>query len=163
MKSEIKYGAIIAGIGFVWNTFEYLLGFHTSKIDWHLLITVFFPIVILAVMFLGIRKKQNAGELRSFGKIFQFGNLIGIYAAIFSVAFGFLFYQFVNPTFFDDMKIAGREWIMMSASSDQEASNSILMMEDMFSLKAHLFAGSIFTLLVGLVGGLLFGLILKKR
>jgi hypothetical protein len=162
MKSELKFGAIIALIGFVWNCLEYLLGFHTSNIDWHLFISLAFPIVIIAGVILGTKSILGTLSPNVPKRIFNRGFKITLFAAIFSVILGFLFYQFVNPTFFDDMKIAGREWIMMSASSEDEAANSIIMMEDAFSMKAHLTLGFIFTVITGILGSLISVVTLKK-
>jgi hypothetical protein len=126
MKSELKFGAIIALIGFVWNCLEYLLGFHTSNIDWHLFISLAFPIVIIAGVILGT--KSILGTL--------------------------------SPNV--PKRIFNSEWIMMSASSEDEAANSIIMMEDAFSMKAHLTLGFIFTVITGILGSLISVVTLKK-
>ncbi len=62
-----------------------------------------------------------------------------------------IFYDLINPDFFNNILIKGREWISASAPTEENFDNSVKMMEDFFEIKAYQTSSLIFNLVTGLL------------
>lgn len=158
MKIELKYATIISVALFFWLCLEFWLGFHDAHVDF-LPVTSFLTILIWGVaLHKSIKEKKQVSGLTpwTYGKGFRTAILTTLLALPFLLLSRWAFYDLINPDFFNNIMIKGREWISLSAPTQENFDNSVRMMEDFFEMKAY----QSITLFFNIISGLLFSLTL---
>ncbi|MFW5663056.1 MAG: DUF4199 domain-containing protein, partial [Bacteroidota bacterium] len=99
MKTELKFGVII-GLGmFIWVVLEYFLGFHTTNIAMHPIITNFaFLIPVLGYVF-AMKEKRDSEftEGLPYGQGFKSGMAITGIVIVISLAGQIVYHEIINP------------------------------------------------------------------
>ena len=105
MKTELKWTAIIGVAGFLWICLEYLMGFHTTKIEMHPVVTMLWIPLAIFLMVMALRDKKRAlGGRMTYMQGLIFGIFCAIGIAILSALFQYIYHAFINPDFFETMK-----------------------------------------------------------
>lgn len=138
MNNTLKFAIYIVVFSLIWLVGEKLLGYQNTIIDWLPFTSLLWLILIgiFYIIFLRAARRENANvdyktNVRSL-------LLLSIYWLL---AFGlvkWLYYQFVNPDYFNDVIIRGREWLTLSATSEENFENATQMMEDFLQLPFYL-------------------------
>jgi hypothetical protein len=123
MKPELKYG-LVAGTGVcLWIMGEYLLGFHTTRLEIGLYSGYFSCLIPLVTLFLLLKGKRDAAPDGRLG--FWPGLRTGLHAAFISgaiiYAFMLLYNHFINPGWLDN----ALEWRVASLRADGVAEAAI--------------------------------------
>ncbi|HEV7348633.1 DUF4199 domain-containing protein [Telluribacter sp.] len=164
MKTEFKYAAILTGILFFWLLLEFWIGFHDALVD-YLPITSLLTILIWAlVLNREIKEKKNLPTSThwNYGRSFRTAFLTTLLALPLLLLSRWLFYNLINPDFFNNIMIKGREWISVSAPTEDNFNSSVKMMEDYFQMKSYQSVTLVFNAVTGLVLSSLLPLFHKK-
>lgn len=166
MKTEFKYAAILTAILFLWLCLEFWLGFHDAYVDL-LPITSMLTLVIWGIcLHLEIKEKRRVSPdsiAWTYARRFRTAFLTTLLALPMMLLSRWLFYDLVNPDFFNNIMIKGREWISASANTEDNFNNSVRMMEDYFKMKAYQTSTLIFNLITGLVFSLTLPMLSRSR
>jgi hypothetical protein len=99
MRTEVKYG-VITGIAVCsWVVIEYLLGFHTSRLEIGKYSGYFSMIIPFVTLFLAIREKLNETEEESLSvwQGIRTGVLVSFLSAVITAVFMLLYNNLINP------------------------------------------------------------------
>lgn len=147
MKPEIKYGLITGAGVCLWIIAEYLLGFHTTRLEigeYSGFFSTLVPVVTLFLLLKGKREAAADGRL-GLGQGVCSGLFASFIAALIVYCFMFVYNQFINPGWLDntlDWKVA-----QMRAQGLAEID---IRKEITFYRQANSPAGLIVTTLVGM-------------
>ena len=161
MKTEFKYAALISGLLFFWLCLEFWIGFHDRYVDYLPITTMLTSLVWAVGLFWEIREKENTHPalIWNYGRRFRTAFLTTILALPMLLLSRWIFYDLINPDFFNNLTIKGKEW----ATADNGFKSSTEMMGDYFEMKAYQTSSLIFNLLTGLVLSLLLPLFFRKK
>lgn len=163
MKTELKYGFIIGVTTCLWILTEYLLGFHTTKLNigkFSGYFAMVIPIVFIYMAFSRIRKERK--EFSIFQGL-KSGLIISVVAAIISTTFLFIYNHYINPQW---MELAW-EWekaqMLQAGVSEAEIQKKV----DQFKAIAHptsqIIMGLSGTITMGLIISLIISFFLRKK
>lgn len=153
MRSEFTYG-LISGAGLcLWITLEYLLGFHTTRLEIGTYTGLLSNLIPLTILFLLLRAKRAAvydGRL-SLGAGIWAGVFTSFIAALLVYSFLVSYTHFINPTWIDQMleaKVAQQRAAHVPEGIIQDGITA--------TRDAYTPGGLVFTIIVGLtlMGGL---------
>jgi hypothetical protein len=152
MRTEYKYAAIISAILFLWLCVEFWLGFNDAYVDFLPISSLLTLAVWGILLHLEIREKRSKGIGRrwSYSRGFRTAFLTTLLALPLLLLSRWVFYDLINPDFFNNVTIKGREWISASAQTEDNFNNSVKMMEDFFDMKAYQSITVVFNFLTGL-------------
>ena len=122
MKTEIKWGLIISTMIFLWVLMEFLLGFHTTRIELHPIITWFslcIPIIGLIVALKEKREKDLGGTM-SYIQALKSGFLISLVCGIMNIVWQGIYWTLVNPGYGETLVQHAREKLGEEAAKDAE-------------------------------------------
>jgi uncharacterized membrane protein YfcA len=165
MNTTFFYGLILAVSNIVLTLVGFFLGYQTDKIAqgrWF----GFLPfIVMIVVLWLGIKAAREEAKDRSlsYGKGVSTGFLITLYSSLIGTVYGFFHFKFINPNFVDYSIDAAREkWTQAGLSDAQmetaEKGIRLFMSPVMLSIW-----GFLLSLLLGLVIALILSAFLKRK
>lgn len=154
-KIEIKWALIFVGMMLTWMVLERLLGFHSTNIDKHALVTNFIAIPAIAIYVLALldKRKTDFGGTMTYKQGFMAGLIITIIVTIFSPIIQILISTVISPDYFTNMiEYSVQEEIM----SQQEA-------EEFFNLQNYLVQVLIGTPFMGLMTTAIVAFFTKKK
>jgi len=130
------------------------LGFHSTYIDKHVMVSKFFsfPAVIIMVQNIMNKRKELGGKI-TFGQAFQSGFLMTLVIAALTPAVYFLFLSFINPGYFE----AFRNYAVESklATAEQAASD--------FNMKTFLVQSIISAIVMGVLSSAIIGIFARTK
>ncbi len=161
MKTEFKFAAIISLLLFIWLCLEFWIGFHDRYANYLPLTTLLTSLVWGIGLYGEIREKENTHPALTwnYGRRYRTAFLTTVLALPMLLLSRWIFYDLINPEFFNNLLTKGREW----ASSGSSFDNSTEMMEKYFEMKAYQTSSLIFNLLTGLVFSLLLPILFRKK
>ncbi|MFN8345825.1 MAG: DUF4199 domain-containing protein [Spirosomataceae bacterium] len=163
MNNTLKYTAYILIFSLIWLIGEKLLGYHNTIVDW-LPFTSLLWLILIAGFYIAFLRTEYAGKTgRRFGKEFKSLLKLSIYWVIGFIVVKSLYYRFINPDYFNDLLLRGREWLTMTATSDENFENATQMMEDFLQLPVYVAVTSLAQLLFGLIYSLLIPAFSKRK
>ena len=165
MKIEFKYATIIAVALFFWLCLEFWLGFHDAHVDF-LPATSFLTIMVWGITLnKAIREKKKLSGFApwGYGKGFKAAFVTTLLALPLLILTRWVFYDLINTDFFNNIMIKGREWISLSAPTQENFDNSVRMMEDFFEMKAYQSVTLFFNIISGLLFSLTLPLLSRKK
>ncbi|TDB65076.1 DUF4199 domain-containing protein [Arundinibacter roseus] len=165
MKTEFKYAALLTVSLFLWLCFEFWIGFHDAFVDFLPLTSALTILIWGVLLFLEIKEKQNlpGNSVRTYGKGFRTAFLTTVLAVPMLLLTRWVFYDLINPDFFNNIVIKGREWISVSAKTEDNFNNSVKMMEDFFKMKNYQTIVLVLNIAVGLLFSLILPLFTRKK
>ncbi len=154
MLTALRFGIIFALMQFIWIITEYLVGLHTTYIALHATYTNLILVPSVAIMVWGLfaRRAEQGGELSYIQALGQ-GLGVGGTVGILSVGVQYLFFTFINPSFFSDFRTYSVEQGYMTVEAA----------ETYFSLTTYAVQGALFAPVAGLFTNAIVGLLLKTR
>lgn len=163
MNNTLKFTIYILVFSLVWLVGEKLLGYHNTIVDW-LPFTSLLWLILVGVFYIVFLRTESATAANwSFNKGFKSLLKLSVYWLLgFAVIKG-IYYQFVNPDYFNDLLLRGREWLTMSATSDENFENATQMMEDLLQLPTYLAVTNAVQSVFCLVYSLLFPAFSKRK
>ncbi|GAB3171876.1 DUF4199 domain-containing protein [Telluribacter humicola] len=165
MKTEFKYAAILTAILFLWLCLEFWLGFHDAMVDYLPLTSLLTVVIWGLVLNREIKEKRTLPTTTfwNYGRGFRTAMLTTVLALPMLVLSRWLFYDLINPDFFNNIMIKGREWLTVSATTEDNFNNSIKMMEDYFQMKSYQTVVLVFNVVTGLIFSAILPLFHKKN
>ncbi len=163
MNNTLKFAAYIVVFSLVWLVGEKLLGYHNTIVDW-LPFTSLLWLILIGVFYVVFLKneRQTATQWSFLTGFKSLLKLSGYWLLGFVVVKG-LYYQFINPDYFNDLLLRGREWLTMSATSDENFENATQMMEDLLQLPTYLVVTTAVQLVFCVIYSLLFPAFSKSK
>jgi hypothetical protein len=105
IKNELLAGIAISIASFIWICFEFFLGFHDSRIDYHVYATNLAYILPIVGMYWAIQKRHatfTRGEFQLKDGLMS-GVIVSVTAAFLNLPLQYLFITYINPKFFGNM------------------------------------------------------------
>jgi hypothetical protein len=163
MNNTFKYTAYILSFSLIWLIGEKLLGYHNTIVDW-LPFTSLLWLLLIAGFYIAFLRAEYSGKTdRRFGKEFKSLLKLSIYWSMGFVAIKSLYYGFINPDYFNDLLLRGREWLTMTATSDENFENATQMMEDFLQLPVYVAVTTMAELVFCLIYSLLIPAFFKRK
>lgn len=161
MRTEFKYAAILSALLFVWLFLEFWIGFHDRYVSYLPLTTLLTVLVWAVGLYFEIREKENTHPALTwnYGRRYRTAFLTTILALPMLLLTRWIFYDLINPDFFNNVLTKGREW----ASGGNSFDRSIKMMENYFEMKAYQTSSLVFNLLTGITFSLLLPILFSKK
>lgn len=161
MRTEFKYAAIISLLLFVWLFLEFWIGFHDQYMNYLPLTTLLTSLVWAVGLYGEMREKERTHPALTwnYGRRYRTALLTTILALPMLLLSRWIFYDLINPDFFNTVLTKGREW----ASSGNSFDRSIELMEDYFEMKAYQASSLVFNLLTGITFSLVIPIFFNKK
>lgn len=153
-KTELTWGIIFSAMMFAWTCLEFATGLHTTHKDLHPILTnlVLFPSV--AIYLLALRNvRKTLGGYMTWLQAIRSGMVMTVIIAVLNPMQMYLFFTYVNPTFFTDF--AQYAFETNQAPSVEKAL-------EYFNISAYLKMGTFGALVMGLVTAAATGYFVKK-
>ncbi|MFN4147461.1 MAG: DUF4199 family protein [Runella sp.] len=163
MNNTSKYTLYIIAFSLVWLIGEKLLGYHNTIVDW-LPFTSLLWLILVGIFYINFLQKERKSAIQwTYLRGVKAAFLLGCYWLIGFTLVKFLYYQLVNPGYFNDLLLRGREWLTMSATSEQNFENATRMMDDFLQIGPYLLITAIVQFVFCIVYALLFPTFVKKQ
>ena len=160
MNSLIKYGVIIGVISIVITAITYAAG----PSMFFPMTLLMFPIGIAMYVYFGIQARKANGGYFTFGEAFKSLYMMGIIATLLSTVFGYVLFGIVDPNFFMDAQTEMAYMIGGFFGQDRDAMDAALEAQEpqLFTVGQALIQ-FIQTCVIGAIGALIIGAIIKKQ
>ena len=160
-KYSLNFGALAGGIGIVFGIMLYTMDMHYER---GLAVQATQIAILAAVIALGICqfKKANLGFL-SLSEALKLGAGIALISGIIGLIYFFVFSNYVEPDFMDNMYEIGKQQAMENNPelTEEQIDQGIEMQKSFAWISYPVIL--ILNVIIGLVVGLIAGLILKKQ
>ncbi|MDI1250516.1 MAG: DUF4199 domain-containing protein [Lacunisphaera sp.] len=165
MSTKFIYALTLTMCGAVLNLLLYFTGFQTEKLatGQHLQWIGF--IIMIAVLWLGIKavREENEGRYLSYGKGVGAGVLISLYSGLMSSIYSYIHFKFVNPEFADYQIALIRPKWEAAGLGDAQMEQAEKMTRMMMGPGAQAIMTPIMVVLFGLIISLIVAAILKRN
>lgn len=154
MKIIFKYAVIFVILSFVWNCLELAVGLQGKYISIHpYFVTPFFIILTSVIYYLALRDKRNDnGGKITFGNAIVLGLILTLVILIINPIFLYVFYQFINPDFFN----------AFIGNDVQSGKLSISEANDYYNMTNFIVRGSLYRFVMGMLAAIIIFLCMKK-
>lgn len=163
MNNTLKFTIYILVFSLVWLIGEKLLGYHNTIVDWLPFTSLLWLILVSGFYIAFLRTESQTATNWKFTKGFKSLLKLSVYWLLGFVVIKGIYYQFVNPDYFNDLLLRGREWLTMSATSDENFENATQMMEDLLQLPAYLVVTTVIQFVFCFIYSLLFPAFSKSK
>jgi len=164
-KYEIKYG-ILTGSGICfWILLEFLLGFHTDKMNIGEYSIYFVVIIPLITIYMGIKEKRDGilnGSISISGGL-KTGLMISLIAAVITAVFIVVYFNFIDPGFFERGIAYNAEKLLMQKKTGYEITEKLRDIKAAFSFVNQLLFGILGTVGTGFIITVIYSLVLRKN
>ncbi len=130
MNTALFYGLVLALANIVLSLASYFLGFQTDRIAQEPWIGLLGIVVMVVILWLGIRAKRAEAKDGSlaYGRGVGGGTLISLYAGLIGMVYSFIHLTFINPSYVDyRIDVARQKWIQLGLKDAQmEVSEKVL-------------------------------------
>lgn len=164
MKTEMKYGVIIAAVSALWVIIQDLVGLHDKYIQYQNMVSWLGFIVPIVGLFLAIKEKRDKefeGAI-AYGQCIKTGLLTSVVSGFFGAIFQFVFTKFINPNFLSAMLELQRQAMLDKGLPPEAIDRAMGFMEFSFSPLFFTIMAFVGALIIGLIFSLIFGAFLKK-
>lgn len=154
MVTELKWGVIFSLVSLGWVTAEYLAGFHDRSIASHAIVSVFFMVPAVGMMYLAIREKRRlAGGRIGFVAALLCGIGVSVTVAVLAPLQEYIFHRLINPNFFERMI----EYSTGSGKMTMEQARSY------FTLRSYMMQSSMGAIGMGWVTSVVLAFLMRER
>ena len=164
-KYEIKYGILTgAGICF-WILLEFLLGFHSDKMNMGEYSLYFVVIIPLITIYRGIKEKRDSifnGAISLNGGI-KTGLMISLIAAVITAVFIIVYFNFIDPGFFERGIAYHAEKLLKQKETGYEITDKLMDIKAAFSFVNQLLFGILGTVGIGFIISIIYSFVLRKN
>ncbi len=165
MKPEVNYALFNSAGICIWVLVEYLLGFHSTRMEIGQYTGYLANVIPITMLFLAIRERReklNGGTL-TFGQGMKTGIIISLITAVITTIFMYVYLTAVNPEFMNLGMELQKQKLLQSGHSEAEVTASLESMKTMYSLPFQLGAILVITPIVGSVYSAIISAILRKK
>ncbi len=163
MNNTLKFALYIVGFSLIWLIGEKLLGYQNIIVDWLPFTSLLWLILVGAAYIIFLRAERRQGRSTEYGPgVKSLLRLTLYWLLVFSVIKWF-YYSYLNPDYFNDLLIRGREWLTLSATSEENFENATRMIEDFLETPAYLAVTATVQFLFCLIYSLLFPSFSRKK
>lgn len=165
MSTKFIYALTLTMCGAVLNLLLYFTGFQTEKLATGQYIQWIGFIVMIAVLWLGIKavREESEGKYLTYGKGVGSGVLISLYSGLMSSVYSFIHFKFVNPEFADYQIALIRPKWEAAGLGDAQMEQAEKMARVMMGPVAQAVMTPIMVVLIGLIISLIIAAILKRN
>lgn len=138
MNNTFKFALYIVVFSLIWLVGEKLLGYQNTIVDWLPFTSLLWLILIGVFYIVFLQKTRRESPKVTYKTNVRSLVLLSIY---WLAAFGvvkWLYFLFINPDYFNDLIIRGREWLTLTATSEENFENATRMMDDFLQLPVYL-------------------------
>lgn len=164
MKTEMKYGLIIAAISAIWLILQDLVGLHDKYIQYQSMVSWLGFIITIGGLFFAIKTKRDKefGGSIAYGQCIKTGLLTSLVSGFLSSIFTLIFFKFINPGFLTALLELQHQELLDKGLPSESVDAAMSMMEMMFSPAIMTIMGFVSALIGGLIISLILGAFLKK-
>lgn len=153
-KAALIYGAIAGFVGILLGVIFYVMNLYAAS--WTQWVSILVTIAVL-IYCLKAYRNEYLGGYATFGQLFLMAMAIGVVSTVLSLIYSYLMYTVIDPELLDKMRLAVEEKLMNNPRIPES------MLDDMIERMAKNFEPKrmyIMTIVMGLVGSAIIGLIL---
>jgi len=165
IKTEIKYGIITGLIICLWQLSEFLLGFHTNKMNIGEYTTYFVVVIPIITIYMGIKEKRDKfyGGHISISRGIRTGLMISLVATLIVAVYLVFYFNSINPDFLD-ISIAYQKGKLLSrGKTGEQISLEMNRLRFIFSFVNQFLYGTLGLLTSGFIISFALSLFLKKN
>lgn len=152
-RTEILYGVGLGVASFLWICLEFAAGLHTSRIALHPVVTNFFAVIPIAILWRVLKLRRDREGQLSWGSAIGCGMLVSAVAALLNTPTQWVFHTWVNPSYFRTMiDFAVRQGQSTRAEAEQY-----------FNFKHYLLEGTVGPLVAGLITTAILTAFMRRR
>lgn len=163
MSNTLKFTSYILVFSLIWLIGEKLLGYQNTIIDWLPFTSLLWLILVGGFYIAFLRTHYQTAANWSFSIGFKSLFKLSVYWLLGFVIIKGIYYQFINPDYFNDLLLRGREWLTMTTTSDENFENATQMMEDLLQFSTYLVVTTIAQLVFCILYSLLFPAFSKSK
>lgn len=153
-KTELKWGVIFSVMGLLWVCLEYAVGLHGKFIGWHLYLTNLVAIPSVIIMVLAILEKRRVlGGVITFKQAFLCGLGVSLVVAVLSPLTQYIFFRFINPSYFENAIRYGVE----------QGKTTLEQAQALFNLPSYMIQGVLAAIVMGTITSLVIAAMIKKE
>jgi len=165
IKTEIKYGIITGLIICFWQLSEFLLGFHTNKMNIGEYTTYFVVVIPIITIYMGIKEKRDkiySGHI-SISRGIRTGLMISLVATLIVAVYLVFYFNSINPDFLE-LSIAYQKGKLLSRGKTvEQISLEMNQLKFMFDFVNQFLFGTLGLLTSGFIISFALSLFLKKN
>jgi len=164
-KIEIKFG-IITGAGIcLWILSEFLLGFHTVRMNIGEYSIYFVVVIPFITIYNGIKEKRDTENngIISLGGGIKTGLMISLIAAFITAVFIIIYFNYINPKYFEYGIAYQKEKFYLKGKTDIEFSEQLKNIKVVFSFINQLLFQILGTVGTGFIISVALSFILKNN
>jgi ABC-type sugar transport system permease subunit len=165
MSTKFIYALTLTMCGAVLNLLLYFTGFQTEKLATGQYFQWIGFIVMIAVLWLGIKavREESEGRYLTYGKGVGSGVLISLYSGLMSSIYSYIHFKFVNPEFADYQIALIRPKWEAAGLGDAQIEQAEKMTRMMMGAGVQAVLTPIMAVLFGLIISLIIAAILKRN
>jgi hypothetical protein len=165
MSTKFIYALTLTMCGAVLNLLLFFTGFQTEKLATGQYFQWIGFIVMIAVLWLGIKavREESEGKYLSYGKGVGSGVLISLYSGLMSSIYSYIHFKFVNPEFVDYQIALIRPKWEAAGLGDAQMEQAEKMTRMMMGPGVQAALTPIMAVLIGLIISLVIAAILKRN
>ncbi|RDB07746.1 DUF4199 family protein [Runella aurantiaca] len=163
MNNTLKFAIYIVVFSLIWLVGEKLLGYQNTIVDW-LPFTSLLWLILIGVFYIVFLRSTRQQATKVVYKT-NVKSLVTL-SIYWLLAFGlvkWVYFLFVNPDYFNDLIIRGREWLTLTATSEENFENATRMMDDFLQLPVYLGITTTVQLIFCLIYAFLFPAFVKNK
>jgi hypothetical protein len=163
MNNTLKFAIYIVVFSLIWLVGEKLLGYQNTIVDW-LPFTSLLWLILIGVFYIVFLRSTRQQATKVVCKT-NVKSLLTL-SMYWLLAFGlvkWVYFLFVNPDYFNDLIIRGREWLTLTATSEENFENATGMMDDFLQLPVYLGITTAVQLIFCLIYAFLFPAFVKNK
>ena len=164
IKTEVKYGIITGLVICLWQLSEFLLGFHTNKMNIGEFTTYFVVIIPFITIYIGIKEKRDKmyGGRISVRNGIRTGLMISLVATLIVAVYLIFYFNTINPDFLDLSIAYQKEKLLSRGKTGEQISLEMNRLKFMFSFVNQFLFGTLGLLTSGFIISFTLSLFLKK-
>jgi len=153
MRTILRFSIMFSLVSFAWLLMEFLVGLHSTHIDQFLFYDSLFFIPAIAMMVWALRyRRAEMREAWNYWESLKLGALMGAIIGLLSIPSLYLFFTYVNPSFFED-------FIAFAVGSGQATPEEAAAY---FNFRHYATQSALFALAAGIGTNAVIGLVYRK-
>jgi hypothetical protein len=159
MKPVMKAGIVLGILVVVWTFLVGITGWYKDPA----MLNMFYLVILIEIGVLIWGLRMTAQEGRTYGGQVGAGTLIAVIGAVIIFFGSYIFTEVAFPSYFEEIREAGRQQLLASGVSEAEADaqiNAAAMMQSSF---VNALTGAIMTILTGLIASLIIAIFIRKK
>ncbi len=162
-KIELKWGLILGLCVSLWVMFEFLLGFHTTRMEYGVYSGYIASLIPLICLWYGVREVKKKFPQMRFLQGFASGMCMVFFAALIVTSFFYVYNVYINPVWMDNGYRYVELQLNASGMNQTQMSEQLVQLRSLYTLEGQLFAAFMGITLQGLIISLAFAYMQRYR